>query len=103
MGVVGVGFEPGEPEEVAMDSAEGWMFSTSAGGLAHDANFAEWPGQPGRGEVRDGDVIGLLLDLGAIGRRFWTLVWTYCGPLFTLVKLVWTYCGPVFDSFGLIL
>eukprot|EP01046_Picozoa_sp_COSAG06_P019790 COSAG06_NODE_1423_length_9499_cov_65.511967_9_plen_74_part_00 len=37
------------------------MFSVTNGGLFHDGNFSDWPGQPGRGEMEDGDTVGLLV------------------------------------------
>ncbi len=57
-GVVGPGYDP--PAE---DSSAVWLFSAINGGLFHDGNFADWPGQPGRGEIGHGDAVGLLVDL----------------------------------------
>jgi hypothetical protein len=57
-GVVGPGYDP--PAE---DSSAAWLFSAINGGLFHDGNFSDWPGQPGRGEIGHGDTVGLLVDL----------------------------------------
>ena len=57
-GVVGPGYD--SPAE---DSSAAWLFSVFNGGLFHAGNFADWPGQPGRGEVGHGDTVGLLLDI----------------------------------------
>jgi hypothetical protein len=63
MGVVGQGFDAAGGG-MASDSAEGWMLSTDIGDLCHASNFSTWEGMPQQGEIKQGDVVGLLLDLG---------------------------------------
>ena len=47
---------------------EGWLLSTASGGLCHAHMNIKWEGQPqqddGPYEIKQGDVVGLLLDLG---------------------------------------
>jgi hypothetical protein len=62
MGVVGQGFDAAGGGE-ASDSAEGWMLGTYSGDLCHASNFS-WEGMPRQNEIKQGDVVGLLLDLG---------------------------------------
>eukprot|EP01046_Picozoa_sp_COSAG06_P017738 COSAG06_NODE_1213_length_10240_cov_645.253525_11_plen_320_part_00 len=63
MGVVGQGFDAAGGGE-ASDSAEGWLLSTGHGTLWHAGPGSNWQGQPQLGEIKQGDVVGLLLDLG---------------------------------------
>ena len=44
-------------------SAEGWMLGTGGGALIHANNFSNWEGMA-FGQVKAGDVVGLMLDLG---------------------------------------
>ena len=63
MGVVGQGFDAAGGG-MASSSAEGWMLGTDWGDLYHARNPSNWEGKPQRGEIKQGDVFGLLLDLG---------------------------------------
>eukprot|EP01046_Picozoa_sp_COSAG06_P072935 COSAG06_NODE_21568_length_752_cov_9.415008_1_plen_118_part_01 len=63
MGVVGQGFDAAGGEE-ASDSAEGWLLSTLGSGLFHADRGSDWAGMPQISEIKRGDVVGLLLDLG---------------------------------------
>ena len=45
-------------------SAEGWLLGTGGGALTHANGFGNWEGMPLFGEVKAGDVVGLMLDLG---------------------------------------
>ena len=64
MGVVGQGFDAAGGGQAA-SSAEGWMLSTNDGGaLVHAGSAIFWQGKPQRGEIKQGDVVGLLLDVG---------------------------------------
>jgi hypothetical protein len=63
MGVVGQGFDAAGGG-MASWSAEGWMLSTGTGALCHANKFSKWDGMPQRDEIKPGDVVGLLLDLG---------------------------------------
>eukprot|EP01046_Picozoa_sp_COSAG06_P052667 COSAG06_NODE_8907_length_2041_cov_2.403409_1_plen_250_part_00 len=63
MGVVGQGFDAAGGG-VAWQSAEGWLFSTLGGWLSHAGRPSNWEGMPQRGEIKQGDVVGLLLDVG---------------------------------------
>eukprot|EP01046_Picozoa_sp_COSAG06_P042694 COSAG06_NODE_5477_length_3455_cov_29.898391_5_plen_166_part_00 len=63
MGVVGQGFDAARGG-VASDSAEGWMLSTSYGDLRHAGRDSNWEGMPRYEEIKQGDVVGLLLDVG---------------------------------------
>lgn len=58
-GVVGASYDPPVNENLGA----AWLFSAINGALFHDGTFADWPGQPGRGEIGHGDVVGLLVDL----------------------------------------
>ena len=62
MGVVGQGFDAAGGG-MACKSAEGWMLGTSRGNLNHADRNSNWEGMPQR-EIKQGDVVGLLLDLG---------------------------------------
>ena len=62
MGVVGQGFAAGGG--AACTSAEGWMLDTAEGYLSHAHDHSNWEGMPQEGEIKQGDVVGLLLDLG---------------------------------------
>ena len=63
MGVAGQGFDAAGGGE-ASDSAEGWVLRTYGGKLWHAGRTSNWEGQPQYGEIKQGDVVGLLLDLG---------------------------------------
>eukprot|EP01046_Picozoa_sp_COSAG06_P020768 COSAG06_NODE_1535_length_9155_cov_68.266343_2_plen_207_part_00 len=63
MGVVGQGFDVAGGGE-ASDSAEGWLLGTVFGDLRHGDGFSNWEGMPQEDEIKQGDVVGLLLDLG---------------------------------------
>ena len=62
MGVVGQGFDAAGGGRAS--SAEGWLLSTQAGNLIHARSANGWEGQPQYDEIKPGDVVGLLLDLG---------------------------------------
>ena len=62
MGVVGQGFDAAGGG-AAFTSAEGWLLSTSRGHLLHASRGSYWEGMPQHG-IRQGDVVGLLLDVG---------------------------------------
>jgi len=63
MGVVGQGFDAAGSGEV-QSSAEDWLLYTGGGYLVHAGSISKWEGMPYRGEIKQGDVVGLLLDLG---------------------------------------
>ena len=63
VGVVGQGFDAAGGGGAHM-SAEGWLLSTLHGRLFHTGWGSNWEGQPQYGEIKQGDVVGLLLDLG---------------------------------------
>eukprot|EP01046_Picozoa_sp_COSAG06_P029897 COSAG06_NODE_2808_length_6249_cov_12.456585_1_plen_192_part_00 len=63
MGVVGQGFDAAGGG-LAFQSAEGWLLSTDSGFLLHAGRASNWEGKPQEGEIKPGDVVGLLLDLG---------------------------------------
>jgi hypothetical protein len=63
MGVVGQGFDAAGGG-MACTSAEGWLLDTSYGYLYHADRGSKWEGQPQDDEIKPGDVVGLLLDLG---------------------------------------
>eukprot|EP01046_Picozoa_sp_COSAG06_P041153 COSAG06_NODE_5075_length_3743_cov_574.014544_1_plen_223_part_00 len=63
MGAVGQGFDAAGGGE-ASRSAEGWLLSTGGGYLYHARSDSTWQGKPQQGEIKQGDVVGLLLDLG---------------------------------------
>jgi hypothetical protein len=63
MGVVGQGFDAAGGG-VACRSAEGWLLSTWNGCLIHAGWESNWEGRPKKKEINQGDVVGLLLDLG---------------------------------------
>ena len=63
MGVVGQGFDAAGGGE-AWKSAEGWMLSTYSGYLYHARTVSKWEGMPQEEEIKQGDVVGLLLDVG---------------------------------------
>eukprot|EP01046_Picozoa_sp_COSAG06_P082097 COSAG06_NODE_29163_length_561_cov_1.705628_1_plen_123_part_10 len=63
MGVVGQGFDAAGGGK-AFESAEGWLLLTHSGNLRHAGEGSKWEGMPQRGEINQGDVVGLLLDLG---------------------------------------
>ncbi len=63
MGVVGQGFDAAGGG-AANKSAEGWLLFTPYGYLCHDDDYSNWKGMPQMYEIKQGDVVGLLLDLG---------------------------------------
>eukprot|EP01046_Picozoa_sp_COSAG06_P019845 COSAG06_NODE_1429_length_9481_cov_30.750986_7_plen_165_part_00 len=63
MGVVGQGFDAAGGG-LAYESAEGWLLSTYTGCLGHAGSATDWEGMPQQDEIKQGDVVGLLLDLG---------------------------------------
>eukprot|EP01046_Picozoa_sp_COSAG06_P054402 COSAG06_NODE_9681_length_1845_cov_11.059565_2_plen_127_part_01 len=63
VGVVGQGFDAAGGGW-ASSSAEGWVLSTDYGNLYHADRFSKWEGMPQPDEIKQGDVVGLLLDLG---------------------------------------
>jgi hypothetical protein len=63
MGVVGQGFDAAGGGE-AWNSAEGWLLWTGFGYLYHACSNSKWEGMPQEGKIKQGDVVGLLLDLG---------------------------------------
>jgi|EP01046_Picozoa_sp_COSAG06_P051514 hypothetical protein len=63
LGVVGQGFDATGGGK-ASNSAEGWLLSTVDGNLYHAPRYSKWEGQPQYHEIKAGDVVGLLLDLG---------------------------------------
>eukprot|EP01046_Picozoa_sp_COSAG06_P044842 COSAG06_NODE_6105_length_3107_cov_3.283910_3_plen_204_part_00 len=63
IGVVGQGFDAAGGG-AACDSAEGWMLSTYYGNLYHARRASNWEGRPQRDEIKQGGVVGLLLDVG---------------------------------------
>jgi len=63
MGVVGQGFDAAGGG-AAYRSAEGWLLNTVSGHLCHACGWGSWEGRPQQGEIKQGDVVGLLLDLG---------------------------------------
>ena len=63
VGVVGQGFDAAGGE-AAFQSAEGWLLGTGSGYLYHAGWDSDWEGRPRPGEIKQGDVVGLLLDLG---------------------------------------
>eukprot|EP01046_Picozoa_sp_COSAG06_P047980 COSAG06_NODE_7083_length_2640_cov_24.929555_2_plen_183_part_00 len=63
MGVVGQGFDAAGGR-AAYRSAEGWLLRTGYGDLCHAGRLSRWEGMPQPGEIKQGDVVGLLLDLG---------------------------------------
>ena len=63
MGVVGQGFDAAGGGE-AFSSKEGWVLSTNSGALNHAGELSDWAGMPQTKEIKPGDVVGLLLDLG---------------------------------------
>eukprot|EP01046_Picozoa_sp_COSAG06_P041638 COSAG06_NODE_5193_length_3646_cov_8.121229_2_plen_189_part_00 len=62
-GLVGQGFDAAGGGE-AYDSAEGWLLVTYPGVLYHAGRASKWQGMPQPDEIKPGDVVGLLLDLG---------------------------------------
>eukprot|EP01047_Picozoa_sp_COSAG01_P128604 COSAG01_NODE_57973_length_309_cov_0.542857_1_plen_103_part_11 len=63
MGVVGQGFDAAGGGG-AYQSADGWLLGTGSGSLWHAGNYSRWEGMPQEHEIKQGDVVGLLLDLG---------------------------------------
>eukprot|EP01046_Picozoa_sp_COSAG06_P035102 COSAG06_NODE_3736_length_4963_cov_7.434416_2_plen_147_part_00 len=63
MGVAGQGFDAAGGG-AAWRSAEGWLLSTASGWLLHANKGSGWEGMPQLNEIKPGDVVGLLLDLG---------------------------------------
>ena len=57
LGVVGVGFDPTTGDEANM-SPQGWMLYTGSGCLCTaGASDSKWEGQPGKWEIKEGDVV----------------------------------------------
>lgn len=46
-------------------SEDGWVFDTESGMHRHGQEETEWPGQPGYGDLKEGDTVGLRLDIEA--------------------------------------
>jgi hypothetical protein len=63
LGVVGQGFDAAGGG-AAYQSAEGWLLDTNNGNLVHAGRTSDWEGMPQMDEIKQGDVVGLLLDLG---------------------------------------
>eukprot|EP01046_Picozoa_sp_COSAG06_P017298 COSAG06_NODE_1170_length_10435_cov_88.692337_5_plen_222_part_00 len=63
MGVTGQGFDAAKRGK-AYNSADGWLLRTYDGTLYHAGRESNWEGMPQRHEIKPGDVVGLLLDLG---------------------------------------
>ena len=63
MGVVGQGFDAAGGG-AACDSAEAWLLRTGGGNLCHAGRGSDWEGMPQVDEIKQGDVVGLLLDVG---------------------------------------
>jgi len=63
MGVVGQGFDVAGGGK-AYESAEAWLLHTGVGCLYHARKSSDWEGMPQPHEIKPGDVVGLLLDLG---------------------------------------
>ena len=63
MGVVGQGFDAAGGG-AASTSTEGWLLDTNNGNLVHAGRTSDWEGRPQEGEIKQGDVVGLMLDLG---------------------------------------
>ena len=63
MGVVGQGSDAAGGGG-ACQSAEGWLLSTGSGDLVHARSASKWEGMPRQREIKQGDVVGLLLNLG---------------------------------------
>jgi hypothetical protein len=63
MGVVGQRFDVAGGG-MACDSAGGWVLWTNGGVLDHAGRISRWQGMPQVDEIKQGDVVGLLLDLG---------------------------------------
>eukprot|EP01046_Picozoa_sp_COSAG06_P049934 COSAG06_NODE_7788_length_2374_cov_33.256703_2_plen_204_part_00 len=63
MGVAGQGFDAARGGR-ASSSAEGWLLYTGSGALVHAGEGSFWEGMPQQDEIKQGDVVGLLLDLG---------------------------------------
>ena len=63
VGVVGQGFDAAGGGEAHM-SAEGWLLRTGSGFLYHAGRRSRWEGMPRQREIKQGDVVGLLLNLG---------------------------------------
>jgi hypothetical protein len=49
---------------MVQSSAEGWLLGTYTGYLCHAGLHSKWEGRPQVDEIKQGDVVGLLLDLG---------------------------------------
>eukprot|EP01046_Picozoa_sp_COSAG06_P033486 COSAG06_NODE_3421_length_5370_cov_8.010245_2_plen_185_part_00 len=63
MGVVGQGFDAAGGGR-AFHSAEGWLLWTQYGSFCHANRASNWEGMPHCDEFKQGDAVGLLLDLG---------------------------------------
>ena len=71
VGVVGADFDPREEAFSgighlhAQGSEEGWVLNTTDGQLDHEGGGFEWEGMQERGELKEHDRIGFLLDMDA--------------------------------------
>jgi hypothetical protein len=63
VGVVGQGFDAASGG-TAGQSREGWLLGTEYGRLVHARRPSNWQGMPQYDKIKQGDVVGLLLDLG---------------------------------------
>jgi hypothetical protein len=59
----GQGFDVVRGEKANM-SAEGWLLYTYGGYLCRAGEYNKWEGQLQEDEIKRGDVLGLLLDVG---------------------------------------
>jgi hypothetical protein len=63
VGVVGQGFDAAGGGGAGV-SVEGWMLCTLDGRLVHAGRQSNWEGRLQYDEIKQGDVVGLLMDLG---------------------------------------
>lgn len=63
MGLVGEDFNA-VGGGIATTSEDGWLLSTHLGAFVHDSQPGVWYGMVKVGDIKAGDVVGLLLDLG---------------------------------------
>jgi hypothetical protein len=67
IGVVGQGFDAkafAQSRGEASSATESWLLRTNTGVLWHAGKSSDWEGKVKGGELKAGDVVGLLLDLG---------------------------------------
>eukprot|EP01045_Picozoa_sp_COSAG04_P025052 COSAG04_NODE_3223_length_3031_cov_2.873806_4_plen_103_part_00 len=69
VGVVGPGFDPsgGSKAFSSVSPGAGWVIYLEDGKLYTKTNGATWAGQLQKGEIKAGDVLGLVADL-SVGR-----------------------------------